>query len=169
MKTEQVCTQTSDPCFWCYDPDHSPEEEERKYPLRDRNDRRIRAGVFLYNPKEDKLLVVQAYNKYVGLPKGGKDKEDTSLVATALRELKEETGVELPEHLINPRRKITLYGTATYFIIETEVCYPLNIMGNLLPDNDVSGAGWVHVDCLPKIGGTMTSHLKKMLDRVLQR
>ena len=157
--SHQVCEH----CKWICNP--IPLKYERKTNNSSSNSpERIRAGVFMYNPQENKILVVQVYNQYFGLPKGGQEKNE-SLSETAIRELHEETGILLKH--INISKRLTLHRTCTYFIIETTESYPLKI--HSFPENDVSGVGWIHVDCINKLPGTVTSHLKTCIEKLIKK
>jgi len=119
---------------------------------------RKRAGVCIYNPFENKILVVQVFNEFLGLPKGGQEEGETTM-QTALRELNEETGITLP--LLDENSKVIFDRTCTYYIIQTDICFTPSL--NKFEGNDVSGVGWVHLDCISKINGKITSHLDRMV------
>lgn len=137
---------------------------EQKVESKENVGKRIRAGVFLYCPPENKLLIVQVYNQYYGLPKGGVEK-DESLVVGALRELKEEAGIELTLDNIDENKKIVL-NQATYFIVEVDTCLDTSIQ--VFDGNDVTGVGWVHIDCICKLQhDCVTSHLIKAVKKIL--
>lgn len=119
---------------------------------------RKRAGVFLYNPKENKILIVQVFNKFIGIPKGGQEENETTS-ETALRELQEETGISLDS--LNENSKIIFNGNCTYYLVETSECFKTTL--NKFDENDVSGVGWVHPKCISKIPGRITSHLDRMI------
>ena len=130
---------------------------------------RKRAGVFLYNPTENKVLVVQVYNQFTGIPKGGREKDETTQ-ETALRELEEETGIKLEDlnlNKLNEDNKVVLDRNTTYYTIETDECLPTKL--NKFDGNDVTGVGWVHPQCLCKIPGRNTTHLDKMIKRFMKK
>lgn len=157
METTNLCPL----CTWV----HTKEIRVNNRPhLPNAGGKRIRAGVFMYNPKERKLLVVQAYNQFIGLPKGGVEVDET-LKQAAIRETKEESGVTIDPMMLHDEKSIRLHGSATYFVIETDTCLPVSI--NNEDGNDVTGAGWIHLECLRKIPGRCTSHLETMVKRVL--
>lgn len=122
--------------------------------------KRERAGIFIQNPKSGKILVVQTFHKYIGIPKGGKEEGETTS-QTAIRELYEETGITLDK--IDENKKIVMDRTCTYYTLETDRCYQTKLIR--FDGNDVSGVGWVHPECLHKIHGVVTSHLLKMIKR----
>lgn len=127
-----------------------------------RNTPRKRAGVFMYNPKENKVLVVQVYNQFTGIPKGGQEEGETTQ-ETALRELEEEAGIKLES--LDEKSKI-LMNNVTYYTIKTDTCLPPKL--NKFDGNDVTGVGWVHPECLCKIPGRNTTHLDKMIKRFME-
>jgi len=150
-------------CKWTFS---NKKLTNNKQPFVKRQGPRIRAGVCMYCPKEDKLLVVQAYNEFVGLPKGGQEVGETT-PQTALRELFEETGVHIAA--VDESKSVIMHRSCTYYIVEvesTDSMYPIAL--HEFPDNDVSGAGWVHLDCICKLPGRTTSHLDSIL-KMLKR
>lgn len=157
-RTEKIFAE----CSWVYRTQKMV--NERETPYEKGNGRRIRAGVCMYNPREDKLLIVQVYNEFIGLPKGGQEKGE-SLSQTALRELEEETGIKLEK--VDETKKITFYKTCTYYIMDTDECLPVCLRD--LEHNDVSGVGWIHRRCIPNLPGKITSHLIEILKRIEAR
>lgn len=152
---ENLCSE----CSWIYK--NEKIINNRHCPLIKSKGPRIRAGVCMYNPKEDKLLIVQVYNEFIGLPKGGQEENET-LPQTALRELEEETGIKLEK--LEEDKKVKFYNTCTYYMVDTDVCLPIHLKD--FENNDVSGVGWVHRSCISKIPGKLTSHLEKILKRI---
>jgi len=128
--------------------------------------KRVRAGVFLHDNKTDKILVVQTYGQHIGLPKGGQERGET-LQDTALRELKEESGVVLPTSGLG--KKIVIHGNAHYFIGKISEIASTELSVDTFSANDVTGCGWIHIECLCKIKGKITSHLIEMISKVLSR
>lgn len=107
---------------------------------------RRKAGVFIYDPKNDKVLLVQSRGNLWGAPKGtlqyGEDDRQC-----AVREVKEETGLKISENDFSRAAKI--YNTAIYFYLEMNEC-EVNIQENTY-DNDANGIGWVKTDCLNQL------------------
>lgn len=61
------------------------------------------AGVVVYNTKTNKILLVKdKYHNYWGFPKGGIDRTDKSAKHAAVRELYEETGINIRVSQLNP-------------------------------------------------------------------
>jgi len=154
-RTNLICSEC-----WYYE---NPKRfiNNRKYEKR--KGKRIRAGVLMYDPKEDKLLIVQVYNTYFGLPKGGCEEGET-LYETAKRELLEETGVEITIEELEKAETIKLHGSCTYYIIERNVC---DVKLHSFKENDVTGVGWIHMRCLCKLNGVITSHLKMCMQKII--
>jgi 8-oxo-dGTP pyrophosphatase MutT (NUDIX family) len=124
---------------------------------------RKRAGVFMYNHAEDKILVIQVFSHYIGIPKGGQEDGET-LAQTAIRELEEEAGVKI--HSLDEASFVNI-NSCTYYFIETDTCLPTQLHD--FHGNDVSGVGWVHPECIHNIPGRTTSHLDKMVNYIRQR
>mgnify|MGYP003543028679 FL=1 len=147
------------------------EKKEKLYvrPIGAKKERRIRAGVILHSIKDDKFLLVETYHQHLGFPKGGQEKGE-SLADTASRELKEETGIEIPAKELDQLKRYSYGGGTTYFY------YPffnfpdqwncLSIDPN--PENDVTGNGWISFACFrddPK----NNSHLRKFVKEMMKK
>lgn len=125
-----------------------------------------KAGVFIYDPKTDKILLVQSRGNLWGLPKGT-IKPNESQLQCAIREVKEETGLDI---LSNDFKKYTLiHGNATYFYMEMEECV-VNIQ-NHIPKNDANGIGWIKTDCIQQLieqGNIVLSKHCKMVFKIFK-
>lgn len=104
-----------------------------------------KAGVMIYDPHEDAVLLVQSRGNMWGLPKGSMEAGET-FVECAMRETKEETGIELTHRDLT--RQINVGSKAVYFYHERPI-------GNvsLQPDaegvtNDANGIAWIKMGCL---------------------
>lgn len=125
-----------------YDPENEKKmvewiREERKQGIR-----RKKAGIFLYDPERKKILLVQSHGKFWGIAKGTKEENET-FVECAVREVREETGIEISEYELTEYVKV---GNALYYvypIIEREVSVQNNV-----ENNDANGVGWFSYDCL---------------------
>lgn len=104
---------------------------------------RRKAGVFIYDPKTDKVLLVQSRGNLWGAPKGtlqyGEDDRQC-----AVREVKEETGLKISENDFS--RAFKIYNVAIYFYLEMSEC-EVDIQDTIY-DNDANGIGWIKLDCL---------------------
>lgn len=110
----------------------------------DYNEKRLKSGVFIYDPGTDSVLIVQSKGNLWGAPKGTLNKEDGSFMDCALREVREETGlVILPEKLT---RTTMIRQNVVYFYTEMPLCQ-ISVQ-NQIPDNDANGIGWIKTDCL---------------------
>lgn len=109
--------------------------------------RNKKAGAFIYDPKKNKVLLVQSRGLYWGPPKGTIEENET-IIDCAIREVKEETGIELNETLLKNFSKIK---KATYYYIEmdeTDVHIQENKHGEI---NDANGITWIKLDCLKQM------------------
>lgn len=125
-----------------------------------------KAGAFVYDKKQNKILLVQSRGQYWGPPKGSMDKEET-IKECAVREVKEETGIDIsPDSL---ERFYIVKGKALYYYYELEENEIY--VQNHIKDNDANGIGWFSVECLPylikekKI--TINQHCKILIKRYL--
>lgn len=107
--------------------------------------RERKAGVLIYNSFRSSILLVQSRGQRWGVPKGSVEPEENTL-ACAVRELSEETGVNLNESVL--RNPVKIQNHATYYLYdayEEPGKLPLNAS---TIDNDVSGLTWINVNCL---------------------
>ena len=102
-----------------------------------------KAGVLIYDPEQDKVLIVQSRGKLWGLPKGTLQYGETERLC-AIREVKEETGLEISDKDFAKVAKIR--NRAIYFYLERQVC-ELDVQDHI-PDNDANVIGWVKPSCL---------------------
>jgi len=124
-----------------------------------------KGGVFFFNKKDNKVLLVQSSGDKWGFPKGSMEKDDCTIKDCAIREVFEETGMMIKkDELINEHR----INRAYYYYIETD-----DIKDVLNPDGntDVSGIVWINVCCLKHmcISGDMklNLHCRKLLKKIL--
>jgi len=110
-------------------------------PLRRRN----KAGVFIYDPKEDKTLLVQSRGHLWGPPKGTMEQGEAEL-ACAVREVKEETGLNVNHADFSD--SITIHCKSTYYYLEMSCC-DVEVQSHIV-DNDANGIGWIKTSCLEK-------------------
>jgi ADP-ribose pyrophosphatase YjhB (NUDIX family) len=120
---------------------------------------RKRAGVIIVH--RNKVLLVQCYGKHWGFPKGGLEAGET-YIEGALRELKEETSVVLTEEDLEACSTIQI-DSVLYYVFYSEIEHKTTLMS--FHHNDVSAVGWVHIRCIPKLRGNITTHLKKWLQK----
>ena len=104
-----------------------------------------KAGVFIYDPQSDKVLLVQSRGNLWGPPKGGlQDNEKET--DCAIREVCEETGLIISASnftgFVNIRN-------AVYFYMEMPEC-EVTIQDHI-PGNDANAIVWIKPSCLKKL------------------
>ena len=105
---------------------------------------RKKAGVLIYNG--DKVLLVQSRGNFWGFPKGTMEQGE-KVKDCALRELKEETGIQLTkDELIEC---VSIHNKALYYIYELNE--EKGSIQSDIPDNDVNGITWIKLDCLKEM------------------
>lgn len=106
--------------------------------------KKIKSGIFIYDPSSDKILIVQSNGNLWGSPKGTFSEQDKTFSDCAIRETKEETGLSIN---ISQLSKMTMIKfNITYFYTEMAEC-PLFIQDHV-DNNDATGIGWIKTDCL---------------------
>lgn len=104
-----------------------------------------KAGVFIYDPDENRVVLVQSRGQWWGLPKGSIENE--TIPECAVREVKEETGIELKVDSF--LRATNVKNVAIYYYTEMKTT-PINIP-DFYQDNDATGLSWIKIDCLAKL------------------
>lgn len=124
---------------------------------------RNKAGVFIYDPLTDKVLLVQSRGNLWGPPKGTIEYQESE-IECAIREVKEETGLIISKEVLG--KKFVIYNRATYFYIEMNECYV-----NIQNENDANGIGWIKTKCLEKCiqtGNIKLTHHTRLLFKKLK-
>lgn len=112
-----------------------------------------KAGVVIYDPNEERVLVVQSRGQLWGPAKGTvEDFRGETIKDCAIRELKEETGIEIiPSEFLN---SVKIENTSIYFYAEmktnnvTIIRHYNNDNSIDLEKSDISGIGWIKLECL---------------------
>jgi ADP-ribose pyrophosphatase YjhB (NUDIX family) len=104
-----------------------------------------KAGVFIYDPTTNKVLIVQSRGNFWGAPKGTIEYGESN-IECAIREVKEETGLIICEKMLF--QSFIICNQATYFYLETSEC-DVKVQDNHL-QNDANGIGWIKLECLKK-------------------
>lgn len=127
--------------------------------------RKIRkAGIFAFDNITHKILLVQTYEQYWGLPKGSIE-ENESVEQCAIRETKEETGIDITTYKLN--NHIFIYNTK-YYVIRMKEC-PVSLSTTLI-NNDATNVGWFTFDQLKKaVEETKTMILNSSCKIALER
>lgn len=149
-----------DSCRWIYTPTIAKDNHFQDVMKHKKIDK---AGIIFTH--KDKILIIESYNKFLGFPKGRKEKYET-LEQTAIRELREETGIHLS----------TLEGCVVwnirnirFFVIEVSDEEEKYMSDNIkiLDNGEITGIGFVHRNCIQRIcentGSIITSSLKLFL------
>ena len=101
--------------------------------------------MFIIDPATGKILLVQSRGKLWGPPKGTIEHGETE-IECAIREVKEETGLDININM--ETKSLTIKGRSTYYYVEIPEC-EVNIQSDILY-NDVNAIGWIHPKCLSK-------------------
>ena len=130
------------------------------------NKRRYKAGVFICDPTTRKILLVQSRGRLWGPPKGTMD-DDESVEDCAIREVKEETGLDVePKNFTD---FVSIKNRATYYYMEMSQC-PVKVQDHI-PGNDANGIGWINIDCLDKLikngDVNITQHCRHIIQKFL--
>lgn len=102
-----------------------------------------KAGVFIYDPKIDKVLLVQSRGNLWGPPKGTINYGETEREC-AIRELEEETSIVLSPDSFT--KAYNIHYKAYYFYTELDKC-DVKFQKHIY-DNDVNAVGWIKPSCL---------------------
>lgn len=127
---------------------------------------KCKAGIFFYDPNENKILLVQSRGFKWGFPKGTMEKCDNhNVINCAIREVLEETGYNIPKSMLTIKYVV---DKTTYFYIEhkEDIVY---IQPSF--NNDANGICWIKVSCLLDMVNhdkmKINYHCKKLLKRFL--
>jgi len=109
----------------------------------DRKNKRQKAGVFIYDPTKNKVLLIQSRGNLWGPPKGTLDRDET-YNKCAIREVKEETGLDINESQFIC--SISIRNKAVYYFIQVDEC-DVSVQDHIY-GNDANGIGWINIGCL---------------------
>lgn len=105
----------------------------------------IKSGIVIYDPKTNKILLVQSNGNLWGIPKGTLKKEE-NYITCAIREVYEETGLIINKKDIS--MSIIIYNNCKYFYSEQNMCN-VDVQNNP-NNNDANGIAWIKIPCLHK-------------------
>ena len=115
-----------------------------------------------------KILLVQSRGNLWGAPKGSKELNET-IKECAIREVFEETGLVIENHMIDDNKKLIYNNAHYYYLNMPQKDVKLN---NDYEDNDVSGIGWINTECLVNMIHddqiTLNYHCKLLLEYFLK-
>jgi 8-oxo-dGTP pyrophosphatase MutT (NUDIX family) len=135
----------------------------KPYHKKPRKKNRKKAGVFLYDQKSNRVLLVQSHGKLWGPPKGSVEENETFLQC-AKRELLEETGICLDESMY--KAGYLIKSNTYYYCIPIDEC---NVTVQTQQGNDANGIGWFNIDCITNGKYNINQHCKLTFRRFLQR
>lgn len=120
-----------------------------------------KAGVFIYDPKNDSVLLVQSRGHLWGPPKGTLNIGESD-PNCAIREVKEETGLDISAKDFS--RAVKVRNRAIYYYLEMDMC-DLNVQDSI-KDNDANGITWIKMKCLENAisdGNIVLNHYAKIV------
>lgn len=126
-----------------------------------------KAGVFIYDPKEDRVLLVQSRGHLWGPPKGSLNIGEKERHC-AVREVKEETGLDISYDDFT--RVVKIKNRAIYYYLEMDTCY-LTVQDSI-EDNDANGITWIKMRCLENAivdGNIVLNHYAKIVFNKLMK
>lgn len=129
----------------------------------------FKAGVFIYNPIHDKVLIVQSNGKLWGAPKGSL-KRNENISQCACREVLEETGLVIDKKSLKISTNIKT--KAVYYYIEFDDLLEVSIQKLELNDadtNDVNSIGWVKPSCIKQLIENDKMRINKHFSTLLER
>jgi len=103
----------------------------------------VKAGVIVYDPDQDKLLLVQSRGRLWGVPKGS-IKHGESIENCAIRELYEETGLRLSVNILN--EYVTVKNLSHYYYVE--MSQRDVYINSDIKNNDATGLTWIRTECM---------------------
>ena len=112
-----------------------------------------KAGVFIHDAANNKILLVQSRGNLWGPPKGSVEHTET-IINCARREVLEETGITLTINDISESNCFT-FNDSHYFycdMIEAAVTLETPMLSD--GKNDASGIGWFKINCLQDLINT---------------
>jgi len=108
----------------------------------------IKSGSFIYDYSSKKVLLVQSRGQMWGSPKGTL-KDNELPIQCAIREVKEETGLDLDEKNLNLSDSIIINSKVQYYFLEMKE-NQVYIQSHII-DNDANGIGWFNIECLEEL------------------
>jgi len=125
-----------------------------------------KAGVVIFNPPTDSVLLVQSRGNLWGFPQGSIEENET-IEAAALREVREETG-----YVLNARDLLKMHrvNTKVHYFESYSERHPLHVQKT--PGNDVNSLAWIKLSCVKKLSDSgkiqLNSHAKFLLKKIFR-
>lgn len=105
---------------------------------------KLKAGGIFHDKEQNKVLIVQSRGRMWGFPKGTKENYET-IEQCAIREIKEETGIEISNDVLEKSIKINNGRSTFYYVEHPEIEVEVQ---NKIVNNDANGIGWINIECL---------------------
>jgi ADP-ribose pyrophosphatase YjhB (NUDIX family) len=113
------------------------------------NIRKYKSGIIIHNPTTNHVLIVQSRGNMWGFPKGSVEQGE-NFINCAIRELNEETGINIEEKDLDDTNAFRLNHYVNYYYVKTNNAY--NTIGiNDNEYNDANGICWIKLDCLKEL------------------
>jgi ADP-ribose pyrophosphatase YjhB (NUDIX family) len=122
-----------------------------------------KSGAFIYDPKQNRVLLVQSRGQLFGPPKGSLNLDEKYKDA-AIREVKEETGLDIK--LDESKSYFIKYSK--FYYLEMDTC-KINVQ-TTIENNDANGITWIKLECLEneiKNGAIILNHYARKLFIIL--
>jgi 8-oxo-dGTP pyrophosphatase MutT (NUDIX family) len=123
-----------------------------------------KSGVFFYDPKTDRILLVKSRGMKWGPPKGSMEDIDNTIEDCAIREVYEETGIKIHRELLKTDNKYRI-DRATYYYLE------IDYNDKFIELYDNLGITWIKRKCLHDLINResieLNSHCKKLLRKLI--
>jgi len=107
--------------------------------------RRIRSGTLILDRCNKKILLIQSYRRFWGLPKGHVEENET-IEQCAIRETEEETGITLTLRDLGPAFSV-FNGDGIYFLVNDTQPWQYNL-SKLTSKDEITGIAWFCLPCL---------------------
>ena len=128
----------------------------------------MKAGAYIIDSKNKKILVILGKNKLIGIPKGSVEKDkngentNESLLNCAIREVYEEAGIDIRNY-INKKYYIIMNENEYYYYVYIENGSNIYPNDKLVPINkdEIIASRWIDLDFLKKNVNHCNRTLKK--------
>jgi len=134
------------------------------------NNKIKKSGCFIHSPDKDKVLLVQSRGQMWGCPKGSV-KENEETIDCAIREVKEETGIDLKRSDL--LYSIILDEKVEYFPLEMKECMVDIQLNDDSDANDANGIGWFNVECLDDLVKdgliNINQHCRLLIKKIIKK
>lgn len=127
--------------------------------------RKRKAGIFIFDPETKRVVLVQSRGNLWGCPKGSLNPGE-QFEEGAVREVKEETGLDIDPNILN--KSISFNSQIKYFYIHMNY-KKVNVQN--FRGNDANSVGWFHIQCIKNFhkqeNMKFTKHTKMLFNKLL--